>query len=232
MKKILFFAFALVMTASISFAAEASTASTNSSKGNVVLQLEGGIALPISSDMSNYFDMGFGGEIMVGYAVSPEFTLGVEGGYTAMNYSLTKIMTQYLGFPPPAGLTATIPPLNHIPVELVGQYNINTGDGSVKPYFLLGVGLAMDSIGGTVTATYQGHSGTYTIPNESWTNLEVDPGFGVAFKAGDSMNIFVQGKLAMDFAPNVASGSTKPETTNDSPIMLLPIQAGINFSFQ
>ncbi len=209
MKKILFFAFALALTASISFAAEASKASnTGSSDGKVILQLQGGIVIPMSSQAASMFDMGGGGEIQVGYAFSKDFSLSLEGGY-----EMTPVKSSMLQ----SGFTSMS--VGHVPIELVGQYNI-VMDGGVSPYIVLGVGIAMDSV-----------SSSPAIPagwTTSWTNPEIDPGIGVAFKAGDNMNIFVQAKYCMDMETTTGDKAQG----NDSPLASIPIQIGLNYLFQ
>ena len=224
MRKILALAVGLVLMASVSFAADA--ASSSSSTGQWVVQLQGGLGIPTSSQAATIFDLGFNVEALVGYAFSKDFTLGVESGIDSLPFNIQKYIDQAeqgLGVTGVTGSTTVA--LTHIPLELVGQYNIQAG-GSVTPYILLGVGVAFDSYGGTTTESYQGVSVTQTYPNQSWTNFELDPGVGVAFNVAKEFNIFVQGKVDMDFGPTTGANG---EST-DSPIMTIPVQIGANLS--
>jgi hypothetical protein len=183
------------------------------------------MGLPISSQAASIFAAGFNVEAQVGYAFSKDFSLSVESGIDSFPLSSTFItdMAESHGA---TGVSATTSAsLTHVPLELVGQFNFQTG-GSVTPYLLLGAGVAFDSFGGSYTVTYNGGSGSGTIPSTSNTNFELDPGIGVAFNVATNFNIFVQGKLDMDFAP---TSGTNAET-NDNPVMLIPIQVGANIS--
>ncbi len=207
----------LVLTASVSFAADATSSSTaakttatsstaasstasSSDNGKLVLQIQGGLTIPTSSGLSTFTAAGpsFGG--MIGYAFSKDFTLGVESGVEEW---ITQSKYGQGG-------------INHIPLELLGQYNF-TG-GSIVPYIDLGVGVAFDW-------------STDFIPSQ--TNFELDPGIGVAFNLAKDFNLFVQGKLAMDFnstgknGESIAASST---ASPDSPLMSIPVQLGVNLS--
>jgi opacity protein-like surface antigen len=198
MKKLFGLAAGLMMTASLAFAADADP-------GQWLLQVEGGVGIPISSQAASQLSVGFSGEGQVGYAFSREFSLSVESGFDSLPIQSSKL---------PSGVSGSI---THIPLEAVGQYNINTG-GGVWPYIVVGVGVAFDSLG------YSG----YTVPSgvtTSWTNFELDPGIGVAFDLTKDINVFVQGKLAMDFETTSGTGT---ELT-DSPLINIPVQAGFNF---
>ena len=61
----------------------------------------------------------------------------------------------------------------------------------------------------------------------SWANFELDPGLGVAFVLNKGLNLFIQGKMDMDFDNNTA-GTTGQ--TSDTPILFVPVQLGLNFN--
>jgi len=248
MKKTLFLTFALMAATSLSFAEGA-----DASNGKWFMQIQGGISLPINTGSSfgssivsynfDFYSLGCGGEVQVGYALSKDFSLSLEGGYES--YPLTTSETSLLGFfnilLASNGLSAISANLNHIPLELVAQYNISTG-GPVTPYILLGAGVAFDSIS---YSNVPAEAATL-FSNITNTNFELDPGLGLAFAASDNVNIFIQGKLAMDFAPNTPDNvNMRPGTAETfglniesgftkgvCPIMIIPIQAGVNFAFQ
>jgi outer membrane protein W len=225
MKKILFWGLAMAMVASVSFAKdEASAASStvvssssastgDNASGSWLIQLEGGINIPASSEASTLLTMGGGGEGQIGYAFSKDFSLSVESGYETFSNNSTNLN---LG----SGKSINV---NHIPVELVGQYNF--AGGSVVPYIVVGAGVAFDSLSAS----------GFTLPasqTTSWTNFELDPGIGVAFNVAKSVNVFVQGKVDMDF--ETVSGSNQQSSNpkgefNDSPLLMIPVQVGVNF---
>ncbi len=222
MKKTLALAMGLVLTASVSFAADApssstavsssatsttaasstatsSTTSSGSDSGKMVIQLQGGLTIPTSSGLANFTTAGPSIEGMIGYAFSKDFTLGLESGVeewdTQSKYGVGGI--------------------NHVPLELVGQYNF--AGGPVVPYVDLGVGLAFDWSTNFIS---------------SQTNFELDPGIGVAFNLAKDFNLFVQGKLAMDFNSTGKGGESiaaPNSATPDSPLMSIPVQLGVNF---
>jgi hypothetical protein len=64
---------ALAMTVSAVWADE--TAS------KMFLQFDGGIGIPVSTNESDFHNVGFGGELMLGYWVAPRLSLGMESGY-------------------------------------------------------------------------------------------------------------------------------------------------------
>jgi opacity protein-like surface antigen len=197
MKKFLGLAMGFMMAASAAWA--------DDNAGKFLIQVEGGIAIPVSSQAASVLSAGFSGEGQVGYAFSRDFSLSLESGFDSLPFQSSKLAT---------GVTASI---THVPLEAVGQYNIKAG-GGVWPYILVGVGVAFDSYsvsGITLPA------GTTT----SWTNFELDPGIGVAVDLTKDINIFVQGKLAMDFETTTG---TKAEFT-DSPLITIPVQIGVNF---
>jgi outer membrane protein W len=220
MKKILGLALGLLLASSTVFAAGAAS---SSSSGNWFVQVEGGLGIPISSQAATVFSPGFSGEAQVGYAFSKDFSLSVESGFDSLPFNTTTAQKN-AGI---SGATFTsVPSLTHIPLELVGQYNISTG-GSVTPYVLVGVGVCFDSAGGTLSGSYQGTSFSQATTSQSYTNFELDPGIGVSFEIAKQFNIFVQGKLDMDFG---ATTGANAEST-DNPIMIIPVEVGLNLSF-
>lgn len=209
-----------VPTASIPAASAAVSSAV--SHGNLIVQLQGGIAPPMSDNAATEYDLGYGGEILVGYTCSPQLTLGVEGGYFSLDTN------SYTIFTPLVSGTRKDPPMTHIPVELTGQYYINTVDATARPYVLLGLGLSFDSVIGPYSVTSNGISTSYPMLNESWTNLVVDPGLGISFAALDNISLFVQARVAMNFMLSKTSAATQG---TDNIMVLAPFQAGLNYSF-
>ncbi len=197
MKKTLVMAFALMMAASVSFAA-GTTAASSSSTGNWVIQVAGDVVIP-TGDASNAYTLGFGGEAMVGYAFDQNFTLGVLSGY--QNWSINT----------PAGESSSGFSAGYIPIELVAKYELGSDSDKIKPYGVLGAGVAISSVSDTVS-----FGGVSETVSGSTTDFLLDPGLGLAFVLSPKTELFVQGKVSLDFA----SGETG---------VYIPIQVGLNF---
>jgi opacity protein-like surface antigen len=170
-----------------------------------LLQGAGGLCFPVSGQAASQWSLGFSGEAQAGFAFSREFFLSLESGLEFL-----PVNSSYL----PAHDTGT---LIHIPLEAVAQYNFNAG-GGVWPFLLLGAGVAFDDLSFSA----------YTFPPgaaTNWTNFELDPGIGVAFDVTEDVNIFVQGKVEMDFEPAAEANAE----FQDKPLIAIPIQVGVNF---
>jgi hypothetical protein len=200
------------------------------SKGprNLVIQIEGGLFVPASSQAASQLTPGYALGGMVGFAFTPHFTLGLEVGSDELNYN-TSVILAAAGVANNPAYNLTMPTFGHVPVEVFGQYSF--GESIVKPYVFLGCGIAFDSVNGKEVLTENGLPIYSQTINNSWTNLEIDPGAGVEFKVDKYENIFLQAKLDMDFGPTANSSSTMAETT-DSPIIIVPLEIGFNSTFQ
>lgn len=214
--------------------AAASVSFADSPQGNFVLGVNGVVGVPTSSNVANEVNVGFGGEGFIGYAFDKQFTLGVDSGYNTYSLSTNYVLKQ-LGIPSlPPGVTVS-GSLSYVPIIAEAKYAFSaTG---VKPYVLLGAGLALNSGSFTVTAT--GASATGTI---SETDLLIAPGIGVAFPVSDKVDIFVQGRVDLDFTNNNNStpatitfnpgGSSSGNTnyTGDNPTIYIPFAVGADFN--
>ncbi len=226
MRKTLALAVGLMLTVSSLLAAEDQSGSTTSSSttssstvssttttsnldsGKWVVQAQGGMSIPTSDGLSSNTTAGLSLEGMIGYAFTRDFTLGLESGLDTWSTPATNRAWGGVGG------------LNHIPLELVAQYNFI--GGSVTPYVVLGAGVAFDYSAQNPFSTSQ-----------SWTNFELDPGIGVAFNVAQDFNLFAQAKLDLDFASTTGAGGENiiplNGTTPDSPIISIPIQIGLSF---
>ena len=201
--------------------------SSESSDSHWVIQVQGGGDFILSNTVNgtpanpvtvNSPGWGFNGS--VGYAFSKNFSLAAMAGYQVSSISVPNM-------PSTIGMS-----LAYLPVQVVGQYYFNNDDTRV--YGLLGVGLAINDFSQTVAnVPVTGASGA-TVLQE--TDLLLSPGLGVAFKLSDKADVFVQGKLDIDFfSKDLANwfatgpGSTKPF---DTPQLLLPVQVGLSFSLE
>ncbi len=91
------------------------------------------------------------------------------------------------------------------------------------PFVLLGAGIAMDSLNMTPAPPAS------AVTN--WTNPELDPGVGLGFNLAGGLDLFLQMKMAMDFATTTESNVSKGEFYSDNPIILFPVQIGANYRF-
>jgi hypothetical protein len=177
-----------------------------------VVQLDGGLVIPISGAAATVYGSGFGLDGRIGYAFDDVFSVGLELGFYDLGVTSATI-TQF-GFP--AGATSDT---THIPVLFDMQIYFGDSGAPIQPYLTLAGGLSFDS-DNIQGAPYK------TGTNYSWANFELDPAVGVAFMLDRTTNIFVQTKWAMDFDDNSSSNAESA----DSPIMLMPFQAGLSFS--
>jgi hypothetical protein len=161
---------------------------------------DGSLALPSSTDAAQAFNLGFGGDLSVGYRLDRTFTLAVASGY--YQYDLSK---------PNVGENG-----NFSYVPLLGVVRINLTHEPVRPYLFLGLGVAINSY----SVTPGGQSSKYT---SNQTDFLAAPGVGVLFKVSDSAALFLQGRIDVDFTPANGLGGT------DSPTIFIPLQAGIGF---
>jgi hypothetical protein len=186
---------------------------TNPVAEHFMFQIDGGIAPGVSDSAVTAFSSGFGFDARIAYVFDETFSLGLETGF----YDLTYTAAYLSGGGVPSGATAN---MSHIPLLLTMQFNLGDSGGPIQPYLLLAGGLALDSNNVQGAALQSGPT--------SWTNLEFDPGIGVAFALDKNTNLFIQGKCVMDFDDN--SNSDGNGQFADTPIILVPVQVGLNFS--
>lgn len=206
----------------------------DSPQGNFVVSVNGLVGVPTSSNVASDVGVGFGGEGFVGYAFNSQFTLGVDSGYDtySINESYVLKALNLPSLPPARTLTGS---LNYIPIMAEAKYAFSaTG---VKPYVLLGAGIALNS--GSFTVSVPGQSATGTI---SETDLLIAPGLGVAFPVSDKIDIFVQARVDLDFTNNNdstpgtitynpgGSGTGNGNFTGDNPTIYIPFALGADFN--
>ncbi len=177
-------------------------------KGHVYIQLQGGEVLPASANACSQLNAGSCGEVQAGYAFPGNFSLGLE--YGIGNFTFKNL---------PSGYSMN---LSHSPLEIVAQYDIPIGAG-FYPFVLLGAGIAMDSLSMTPAPPAS------AVTN--WTNFELDPGIGLGFKLAGGLDLFLRMKMAMDFETTAESNASKGKLYSDNPIILFPIQIGMNIKF-
>jgi hypothetical protein len=201
MKNIILIFVLILATKSLSYGSE---------NGNgFILQLQGGISPAVAQVVDN--NLGYGFDFLVGRSFSPEFTLGLECGYYNFPF---KLLNAYGAGRSVIG-TIQYPPESHIPIEVVGQYNLDVGF-NLKPYLLLGLGIAFDNFGGTALQTVNGNTTNITQYPMQFMKYEIEPGLGIACPISNESNVFVQSKFEL-------------EVRWDDYYIYLPIQFGINY---
>jgi Outer membrane protein beta-barrel domain len=227
MKRISVLALALMMVSSVSFAA-----GSMAPQGHLVLGIGGLVGVPASSNAGNGFDVGFGGEGFVGYAFNDSFTVGLVSGYDSYG-----IQRAYVQNALPVTLdssTAVSGSMSYVP--LLVEAKCSFGSGKVRPYGILGAGLAFNN--GSFTATEGSNSAKGDI---SETDLLLAPGLGVDIALSEKADLFIQGRVDIDFTSNNGStpatltldGSSSSGTANltgDNPTLYIPFEVGVNFS--
>jgi hypothetical protein len=219
MKKVLMAIFALMMVSSTamaqkSVAQDVSTATTSTmsddSTGSWVLQADGGLGVMASSDNGVTFSgIGYSMEGSLGYNFSKAFSLSLSIGYDS--YGINGAVSPYNGIYQ-----------SYMPLQLVGKFNLGGSDFS--PYFTLGGGIAKN------TFEFDGTSeGIDYAERFSEMDFILSPGLGVAFPLAAKSQFFVQARADIDFISNTYSGFFGGPTHISSPLIFIPIQAGVNF---
>ena len=181
---------------------------------HLVVQLDGGLVMPVSSAASTVYGTGLGFDARIGYAFDDVFSIGLESGY----YDLGVTPATIAKFTFPAGATSDI---SHVPVLFDMQIYFGDSGAPIQPYLVLAGGLAFDAV------NLQGAPYKPGVIY-SWANFEFDPAVGVAFMLDKNTNVFIQGKWAMDFDDyNTTDANAESQ---DTPIMLIPLQVGLNLS--
>jgi hypothetical protein len=158
-------------------------------------QADGGFVFPVSPAVANGYARGYGGDILVGYRFNRDFSLSADLGYYECDQT---------------GASSSSGQWIYVPVMGVARYNF--GPGWVRPYVLLGAGIAVNTY--TLTPGYNG----------KLSNRETDPllapGLGVMFIVEHDLALYAQTRLDINF-------STAAWT--DNPSLFLPVKGGLSF---
>lgn len=166
-------------------------------KDRWIEQVDGGFVFPLSTAVAAGYDRGVGGDVLVGYRFERNFSLSADLGY----YDCDQ---KYEG--------ATGGEWIYVPILVVARYNF--GPGWVKPYLLLGAGVAVN----TYTLT-PGYSGKLSARQ---TDFLLAPGGGVLFIVAKDTALYAQVRFDLNF-----SGVGGPWT--DSPSVFMPLKGGVSF---
>lgn len=160
-------------------------------------QVDGGFVFPISTAVASGYTRGYGGDILVGYRFDRDFSLSADLGYYDCDQN-------FVG--------ATGGEWIYVPIMAVARFNF--GPGWVRPYVLLGTGVAVNTY--TLTPGYSGQ-----LSNRQ-TDFLLAPGAGVLFVVARDTALYGQMRLDLNF-----SSSGGPWT--DSPSIFMPLKAGMSF---
>jgi hypothetical protein len=163
-------------------------------------QIDGGFVFPVSPSVAAAYNRGVGGDILVGYRFNRDFSLAADVGYYAC--------------PENAG-GAIAGEWDYTPLLAVARFNF--GAGTVRPYVLLGGGIAFNNYSYTPF-----DSGKQMIQE---SNFLLTPGLGVLFVVAGNFALYVQGRLDMDFTPVAVPGGLFSE----SPVLFIPVKVGASF---
>ncbi|SRR5665213_952853 len=185
---------------------------------HLVVQLDGGLVMPVSNAASTVYGTGLGFDARIGYAFDDVFSVGLETGFYDLSATAAALSSAPGGYNFPAGATSDI---SHVPVLFDMQIYFGDPGAPIQPYLVLAAGLAFDAV------NLQGAPYKPGVIY-SWANFEFDPAVGMAFMLDRNTNVFIQGKWAMDFDDYNTTDINAQSA--DTPIMLIPIQVGLNLS--
>jgi len=158
---------------------------------------DGGFIFPLSPAVSTYYDRGVGGDILVGYRFDRNLSLSIDVGYYDCDEkALGGASGEWI----------------YSPILLLARYNF--GDGWVRPYLLLGGGVAVNSY--SLTAPFLGDL------SQRETDPLLSPGLGVLFVVAKDTALYLQTRLDLNF-------STAGGPWTDNPSLFLPLKAGLSF---
>ena len=160
-------------------------------------QVDGGFVFPLSTAASSGYATGYGGDILVGYRFDRSFSLSADLGYYDCDQKFEG---------------ATGGECIYVPIMAVARCNF--GSGWVRPYALLGAGVAINTY--TLTPGYGGK-----LSNRE-TDFLLAPGLGLLFVVTGDTALYAQARLDLNF-------STTNGPFTDSPSIFLPLKAGISF---
>jgi hypothetical protein len=193
--------------------------------------------IPASSKTATEYNIGGGLEIFISYKANKDLLIGLDLGlqdYSVNNDYFLKAFQQTYGFGLPAGVTLG-GDFAYFPLMAMAKVSFGEND-KMKPYMLFGFGPAFNT--GSASASYQGQSVSVSVHE---TTLVLAPGFGLAIRAADDLEVFIQGRVDIDFTsqnnsdivtttqPGFPTQTTTGNLSDDGPTLFIPIQAGVRF---
>ena len=164
-------------------------------------QVDGGVVYPASKANAAAYGAGFGGDILVGYRFTRDLSLSGDLGYYDCDQKT-------------GGAEAG----EWLYTPLMAVARLNIGSSPVRPFLLLGAGIAFNTF--SVTPSYLGFK-----VSERETDFLLSPGAGLLFIIGGNAALYIQGRVDLNFTTDRAG--TSPFT--DSPSLFIPVKAGLSF---
>jgi hypothetical protein len=116
--------------------------------------------------------------------------------------------------------------INYTLIDLTLSARYRLTSSAFSPYLFAGPGLAYNENRSTTTTSYDVYTGyPYFLVNSSEVDFLAAGGLGMEFRLEDGMNVYLQSKLMVDFT----SVNFAQSAFTDSPILYVPIQAGVFF---
>jgi hypothetical protein len=192
--------------------------------------------IPASGKTASEYNVGGGGEIYVGFRFDQHLLFGLDAGfqdYTVKPAAFLNNIPKTYGITLPAGTVIT-GDFTYVPVIAMARYAFGENK-DVRPYALFGVGAAYN--GGTAHVSYSLQTATATLHE---IDFVMATGLGMALRADDHLEFFIQARVDMDFTSNnnhdlitltrtgvgpawIGSGNL----SDDSPTLFVPIQIGL-----
>ncbi len=167
-------------------------------------QADAGFVFPVSTNVSSVFNVGLGGDILVGYRFDRNFSLSTDLGYYDCDQK------------GPSGAAAG--EWIYVPLMEVARYNF--GSGRIRPYVLLGTGVAFNNYHETLI-----NLGQSLDLSRVGTDFLLSPGAGVLFVVYSDAAVYLQARMDMNFTPNRSLSSP----VVDNPSIFIPVKAGLSF---
>jgi hypothetical protein len=163
-------------------------------------QADAGFVVPSSANVASVFNVGLGGDILVGYRFDRNFSLATDLGYYQCDQK--------------GGEGAWI----YVPLMEVARYNFGTGQ--VRPFVLLGMGAVFNSYSQSLV-----NVGQNLNLSRQETNFLLSPGAGVLFVVYSDAAVYLQARMDMNFISNNKISSPAV----DNPSVFIPVKAGLSF---
>ncbi len=163
-------------------------------------QADAGFAIPASTNVASVFNVGIGGDILVGYRFDRNFSLSTDLGYFQCDQK--------------GGDGAWV----YVPLMEVARYNF--GSGKVRPYVILGMGAVFNSY----TQSLLNMSQALNLSHQE-TDFFLSPGAGVLFVVFSDAAVYLQARMDLNFT----SGNPMNSPAMDNPSIFIPLKAGMSF---
>ena len=169
-----------------------------------------GISIPASGKLQQAYSNGFYFAIGSGYKLTEQFSVWLDLAlnlYNSKNDSLTH------------GNNYTL-----IEGAFWARYRILRSE--VSPYFFAGPGISYNEYRNTGVVLYDPTTGAGYIPINSYeVDFLLEGGLGIDMSLGGGLDTYLQGKLTYSFTSPAFAGYA----STDSPIIVVPLELGINF---